>query len=76
MQLLYDHSELWKASAQLTEEMKKGDLDVIVRAHMVAMIGVLNIYTDKNLAYSWGKASEIMAKIQGCGTNCARRIRE
>jgi hypothetical protein len=75
-QLLYDHSELWKASAWLTKEMKKGDLDAIVQVYMMAMIGVLNIYIDKNLAYSWEMASEIVAKIQGHGMNHAKCIVE
>ena len=74
--ILSDHSKLQEARTQLTKEMKKGDLDVIVRARITAMIGLLNIYTDDNLGYSWKKASEVMATTHGCGTNRARRIRE
>ncbi len=40
------------------------------------MIGVLNVYTDENMGYSWKRASEVVAKMQGSGTNRARRIRE
>ncbi|KAI0280561.1 hypothetical protein BC826DRAFT_924333 [Russula brevipes] len=40
------------------------------------MIGLLNIYLDQNLEYSWRRASEVVAKTQGRGTNHARRIRE
>ena len=40
------------------------------------MVGLLNIYTDVNLEYSWRQASELVAKTQGQGTNHARCIRE
>ncbi len=40
------------------------------------MIGVLNVYTDENMGYSWKRASEVVAKMQGSGTNRARRICE
>jgi hypothetical protein len=75
-QVLGDRSKLQEASTQLTKEAKRNDLDVIIRAHVVAMIGLLNIYTDENLGYSWRKASEVVAKTQGRGTNHARRICE
>jgi hypothetical protein len=75
-QVLNNQYKLWEASAQLAKEMKKGDLDVIVRAHVAAMIGLLNIYTDDNLGYSWIRSSEIVAKTQGHGTSHARRVCE
>ena len=75
-QVLNDQYKLQEASAQLAKEMKKGDLDVIVRARVAAMIGLLNIYTDDNLGYSWIRSSEIVAKMQGHGTSHARRVRE
>jgi hypothetical protein len=64
-QFLCDHSKLRKASTQLTEEVKKSHLDVIVRARATAMIGLLNIYSNENLKYSWRTASEIVARTQG-----------
>ncbi len=76
LQVLGDQTKLREASAQLTKEARKADLDVIVRARIAAMIGLLNIYTDHNLDYSWRRASEIVAKTQGHGTNHARHIRE
>ena len=57
--------KLQKVSTQLTMETKRGDLDVIILAHVTAMIGLLNIYTDDNLAYSWRRESEVVAKMQG-----------
>jgi hypothetical protein len=76
LQILGDQFKLREASAQLTKVTKREDLHVIVRARVASMIGLLNIYTDKNLGYSWRKASEIVAKTQGRGTNHARHIRE
>jgi hypothetical protein len=76
LQALRDRPKLLEVSVQLTKEAKKADLDVIVQGRIAAMVGLLNIYTDDNLGYSWKKSSEIVAKTQGCGTNHARRIRE
>jgi hypothetical protein len=75
-QLLSDHSRLQEASVQLTNKMKKDDLDVIVQARVAAMIGLLNFYTDEDLGYSWIKASKMVAKMRRRGTHHARRIRE
>lgn len=75
-ELLGDRSKLREASIQLTRDAKMGNLDVIVRARVAAMIGLLNIYTDDNLKYSWRRASEIVAKTEGRGENHSRRIRE
>jgi hypothetical protein len=44
-QLLGNRSRLREGCAQLTKEAKNGNLDVIVRACIAAMIGLLNIYT-------------------------------
>jgi hypothetical protein len=74
-QVLGDLSKLREASVQLTKEAKRGDLDTIVQARVAAIIGLLNIYTDEGLKYSWMGASEIAAKMQGRGTSYARRIR-
>jgi hypothetical protein len=74
LQILGDQSKLQEASVQLIKEAKRGGLDVIVRARVAAMIGLLNIYTDDDLKYSWRKSSEIAAKAQGRGTNHARHI--
>jgi hypothetical protein len=75
-QILHDHPKLQRAGTQLTKVVKQDDLDVIIRARVTAMIGLLNIYMDKKLGYSWRRASEIVARTQGRGTNRARRIRE
>ena len=61
---------------QLTEEAKHCDLDAIVRTRVAEMTGFLNLCTDTKTKYSWTKASEVVATMQGRGTNHARRIRE
>jgi len=71
LHILCDHSKLQEASAELTKELKKGDLDVLVCVCVTAMIGLLNIYTDQNLKYSWKRALEVVAKTQGSGMNRA-----
>ncbi len=38
------------------------------------MTGLLNLFVDKNLDFTWKKASEVVAKAQGCGTNHAQCI--
>ncbi len=35
----------------------------------MAIIGLLNIYTNGNLKYSWRRLLKIVAKSQGHGTN-------
>jgi hypothetical protein len=75
-QILGDQAKLREASTQLTKEAKNSDLDVIVRGCIAAIIGLLNIYTDEALKYSWTRASEVVAKMQKRGANRARCIRE
>jgi hypothetical protein len=76
LRLLSDHPRLREASVQLTNEMKKDSLDVIVQARIAAMAGLLNIYTDNDMGYSWRKASEMVSRMQGRGANHARHIRQ
>jgi hypothetical protein len=76
LQLLSDRSKIREASMQLTKETKKEKLDVIVRARIAAVIGLLNLFADETLNLPWKKASLIVAKSQRRGMNRARRIRE
>jgi hypothetical protein len=68
IQLLCNHFKLQEASARLTK-MKKGVLNVIVQAHVTVIIGLLNVYTDKNLKYTWRGMLEVITRMQECGTN-------
>jgi hypothetical protein len=76
LQILDDQSKLQLVSVQLTKESKRDDLDVIVWARVAVIVGLLNIYTDENLSYSWRRSSQFVAKIQGRKTSHARHIRE
>jgi hypothetical protein len=71
LQILGDQPKLQEASTQLAKEAKRGSLDVIVQSHIQSMIGLLNLYIDKNLVYSSKKISKIVAKMQQHGTNHA-----
>ena len=70
-QLIGDHSRFREASIQLTKDAKQGDLDEMVWAGIAVMIGLLNLYTDEKIRYSWITASEIIAKTQGRGMDHA-----
>ena len=74
VKLLGDCFRLQEVSVQLTKEAKNQNLDVILWGHIAVMVGLLNIYTDVNLKYSWRRLSEIVAKTQGSGKNHMRRI--
>ena len=50
--------------------------DVIVRACIAVIIGLLNVYTDNNLKYSWRTATNLVAKVQRSGKNHTQHIRE
>jgi hypothetical protein len=76
LKVLGNQPKLREASTELTKASKRCDLDVAVRTRIAAMIGLLEIYTDKNLGYSWREASELVAKTQRRGTHHARCIRE
>ena len=52
---------------QLTKEVKRTDLNMIVQVHITAVIGLLNIFTNLNLNYFWRRASEFVAKTRQCG---------
>jgi hypothetical protein len=40
------------------------------------MVGVLNLYLDKGLHYTWRNVSEMVAKIEGQGVKCACKLWE
>jgi hypothetical protein len=73
LDLLRDRVALSRARERLQSEDKT--LDVIFRARIDAMIGVLNLFLDPGLSYTWREASMIVAKAQGSGSNRARSIR-
>jgi hypothetical protein len=72
--LLQDHARLQRAHRELTQKARTGCLDPVLGARIMAMKMLLNLYLDKNLGYTWIKASSVVAKSEGHGTTCAWSI--
>jgi hypothetical protein len=66
-----DFPALQHAHASLTVNSKNKKIDVLFWAHMTGMVGVLNLYLDPKLSYTWHEASLIAAKSQGHGISHA-----
>ena len=75
LDLLRDCAALSRARETLMLRSQDKLLDVVFRAHISAMVGVLNIFLDPDLPYTWRKASMVVAKAQGHGSTRARSIR-
>ena len=65
-----------RALSALTDKSSDAKLDVFLWARLTGMVGVLNMYLDPSLQYTWRGASEMVSKVQGCGVSRARRLRE
>lgn len=76
LDLLHAHAALLRVQETLSQQSQDKSLDVIFRARICAMIGVLNLFLDPELPYTWRKASIVVAKAQGHGPGCARCIRK
>ena len=75
LNLLCDCAALSRAQEALSSQSQNKSLDVVFRSHISAMVGVLNLFLDPDLPYTWRKASMIVVKAQGGGSNRARSIR-
>ena len=76
LDLLHDHAMLSRARETLQNKQNQAkSLDVIFKARIAAMIGVLNLFLDPGLSYTWREASMIVAKAQGHGSTRARSLR-
>ena len=69
--LLEDHAELQVVHRELSLMAQQKSLDAVLHSHVVAMVGLLNLYLDGTLGYSWRRALEIAAKLEGHGTRHA-----
>ena len=76
LDLLRDRKALSKAQEMLSQKGQDKSIDVVFRARICAMVGVLNLYLDSDLLYSWRKVSMIVAKAQGRGPHWARSVRK
>ena len=72
--LLQDHMGLQEAHKELILRARAGGLDPVLSGHVEAMKQLLNLYLDKELGYTWIKASQVVAKSEGRGTTCAQSI--
>ena len=73
LNLLRDHAVLLKARETLQGQGKS--LDIVFQARITAMIGVLNLFLDSELSYTWRQSAMIVAKAQGHGSTRARSLR-
>ena len=75
LNLLCDRAALSHAQEALSLQSQNKSLDVVFRSRISAMVGVLNLFLDLDLPYTWRKASMIIAKAQSRGSNRMRSIR-
>jgi hypothetical protein len=71
-----DRERLQSACVALSAMSKNTNFDVILRARLTGMVGVLNLYLDPVLRYTWRSASVMVSKIEGKGVNHARMLRQ
>ena len=71
-----DKEALSKALVKLTGKCRDSQLDLTLRSRLTGMKGVLNIYLDPKLNFSWTSSSLMVAKIEGHGVKRARNLRE
>ena len=74
LDLWNDHVALGTACVKLGERCKENSLDVLLCGWITAMVGVLNLYLDSGLGYSWRNASLIVAKAWGQGKTHTRNL--
>lgn len=74
--LLSDRARLQRVQRELTAKARLGDLDSVLQGHVMAMLRLLNLFLDDSLGYRWKKASEVVAKTEGCGTNHVQSIQQ
>ncbi|KAH9038697.1 hypothetical protein EDB85DRAFT_1887750 [Lactarius pseudohatsudake] len=76
LNLWNDCAALRTACVKLADKCKDKSLGVIFRAWIMAMVGVLNLYLDSGLSYTWRNASLVVAKARGQGLTHARNLRK
>jgi hypothetical protein len=76
LDLWNDRVALHAACTKLTGMCKDKSWDIVSCARITAMVGVLNLYLETELCYTWRKASLVVAKAQGQGTMHAHNLRK
>ena len=65
LELLHNHAILLKAQESLSSQSQdKSSLDVVFWVCISTMIGVLNLFLDLELPYTWREASMVVTKAQ------------
>ena len=72
--LLRDHVMLSSAQERLLLQSKDKLLGVVFQARMSAMVGLINLFLDPQLSYTWREASMIVIKAEGNGSRHIRSI--
>ena len=75
LDLIRSIDRLQEARTSLDLRSKDHSLDLFLRARILAMIGVLNLFLDSDLGHTWRQASLLVSKTQGHGVMHARNIR-
>lgn len=70
-ELLQDRVELQAAQRELALMARQKLVDLVLHGCVAAMVGLLNLYLDKGLGYTWKKASAVAARAEGHGASCA-----
>ncbi|KAH9005449.1 hypothetical protein EDB86DRAFT_3071149 [Lactarius hatsudake] len=76
LNLWNDRPALRESCTKLTRMCRDKSLDVVSRARITVMVGVLNLYLETELCYTWRNASLVVAKAQGQGTAHACNLRK
>ena len=50
-------------------------MDLVLHGRIQGMVGLLNLFLDDDLGYTWRQASLVLAKTQSHGVACAQSIR-
>jgi hypothetical protein len=77
LNLIRDQAMLISAQDQLRVELKgiKADLvQAILRSCITAMLGLFNVFLNRELTCTWNQASILVTASEGQGTSCARKI--
>ncbi len=76
LELWKDSKKLGEACATLTTKSKDPCIDIVLRTRLTGMVGVLNLYLDPQVQYSWTDASLVVARVQGSGETKVRMLRK
>ncbi|KAH9039245.1 hypothetical protein EDB85DRAFT_2141193 [Lactarius pseudohatsudake] len=76
LDLWKDCEKLRQACMVLTTKSKDVRISILLWTRLTGMLGMLNLYLDPALQYTWRGASLVVAKIQGSGEKHVRNLRQ